>query len=363
MIKSEAIQAAIELMYDAALVGDGWLPVLDALSRAAGSRGVVLMHNRNRKLVSAIANRDIREPVDAYLSGKAPPNSRQTKVSYSHDVQDGFRTDHDDYREQDIKHDPFYQEYLRPIGLFWHANARLKMDGGDEVAVSFKRELRLGAYEADDKAILNHILPHLRAASRFAGSVFEAETRGWIGALQRDNRPIIEFDMLGYVRRQHGSLEETRGPLLVRRSKLTTVNGEDQIRLDAAIQLAVRRPHRQASVLLYDAASNPYVLQIIPNFGRGRDVFISTIALGVLIGRPKQMFAGVDQGVAIEIFKLSLKEARITSMICAAQSTVEIARALGVTTDTIRFHLKSIFEKTGVRSRSELIALFAMINS
>jgi DNA-binding CsgD family transcriptional regulator len=363
LIKTEAIRHAIELMYDAALVGDGWLPVLDALSRAGGSRGVVLMHNRNRKLVAAIANRDIREPVEAYLSGKAPPNSRQTKLSYSHDVQDGFRIDQDDYREEDINYDPFYQDYLRPIGLFWHANARLRMDDSDEVAVSFKRELRRGAYENSDKAVLDHILPHMRAAARFAGCVFEAETRGWVKALQRRDRPVIEFNELGYVRRQHGSLDEINGPLLVRQSKLVAIRDEDRAKLENAIKIVVKPPYRQASVLLHDLAFNSYILQIIPSFGRARDVFISTIAIGVLIGRPKRIVLSVDQSVAIDLFKLTPHEARVAALICAAHSTAEIARALGVTTDTIRFHLKSIFEKTCVRSRSELVSLFAMLNS
>lgn len=350
-------------MYDAALVGDGWLPVLDALSRAGGSRGVMIMHNRDRKLVAAIANRDIREPVEAYLSGKAPPNSRQTKVSYSHDVADGFRIDQDDYREEDINHDAFYQDYLRPIGLFWHANARLRMDGSDEVAISFKRELRRGAYDNSDKAVLDHILPHMRAAARFAGCVFEAETRGWVTALQRRNMPVIEFNELGYVRRQHGKLDEISGPLLVRKSKLVAIRAEDQVELEKVIQLVIKPPHRQASALLHDLALNPYILQIIPNFGRARDVFISTIALGILIGRPKSIVLSVDQGVAIDLFKLTRHEARVAVLICAAHSTAETARALGVTTDTIRFHLKSIFEKTCVRNRSELVSLFAMLNS
>jgi DNA-binding CsgD family transcriptional regulator len=363
LIKTEAIQHAIELMYDAALVGDGWLPVLDALARAGGSRGIVLMHNRNRKLVAAIANRDIREPVEAYISGKAPPNSRQTKLSYSHDVQDGFRIDQDDYRDEDINHDPFYQDYLRPIGLFWHANARLRMDDSDEVAVSFKRELRRGAYENSDKAVLDHILPHMRAAARFAGCVFEAETRGWVTALRRRNRPVIEFNELGYVRRQHGALDEVNGPLLVRQSRLTAIRAEDQAKLERAIQTVVKSPYRQASVLLHDLALSPYILQIIPSFGRARDVFISTIALGILIGRPKRIVLSVDQDVAIDLFKLTPHEARVAALICAAHSTEEIARSLGVTTDTIRFHLKSIFEKTFVRSRVELVSLFAMLNS
>lgn len=350
-------------MYDAALVGDGWLAVLDALSRAGGSRGVVLMHNHNRRLVSAIANREIQEPVAIYLSGKAPPNSRQTKLSYSHDTEDGFRIDQDDYRTEDISRDPFYQEYLRPIGLFWHANARLRMDGSDEVAVSFKRDLRRGAYETSDKAVLDHILPHMRAAARFAGCVFEAETRGWIKALQRRDRPIIEFNELGHVRRLHGALDETNGPLVVRGSRLTAVRGEDQPKLERAVQIATKRPYRPASVLLHDLALNPYILQLIPSAGRARDVFISTIAMGMLIGRPKQIVLSVDRDVAIDLFKLTAHEARVAALICDAHSTVEIARVLGVTVDTIRFHLKSIYEKTSVRSRSELVSLFAMLNA
>ena len=361
MIDNNAIQKSIELMYDAALMGDGWLPVLDALSRAGGSRGVVLMHNRNRKLVAAITNRDIREPVDAYLSGKAPPNSRQSKVSYSHDLQDGFRLDHDDYREEDIKHDQYYQEYLRPIGLFWHANARLRMDGSDEVAVSFKRELRHGSYEEQDKAVLDQILPHMRAAARFAGCVFEAETRGWVKALQRRDRPVIEFDELGYVRRQHGSLDEINGPFQIRKSKLVAIRVEDQVKLDNALRIVVRPPYRQTSVLLHDLELKPYILQIIPSFGRARDVFISTVAIGILIGRPKRIVLSVDQSLAIDLFKLTPHEARVADLICRAHSTQEMAGTLRVTTDTIRFHLKSIFEKTGVRNRVELISLFSML--
>lgn len=193
--------------------------------------------------------------------------------------------------------------------------------------------------------------------------MFEAETRGWVKALQRRDRPVIEFNELGHVRRQHGSLDEINGPLLVRQSKLVAIRAEDQAKLEKAIQIVVKPPpYQQASVLLHDLALNPYILQIIPSFGRARDVFISTIALGVLIGRPKHIILSVDQNVAIELFKLTPHEACVAALICAARSTAEIARALRVTTDTIRFHLKSIFEKTSVRSRAELVSLFAMLD-
>jgi len=136
-----------------------------------------------------------------------------------------------------------------------------------------------------------------------------------------------------------------------------------QTKLESAIKIVVKPPYRQASVLLHDLALNPYILQIIPSVGRARDVFISTIALGVLIGQPKRIVLSVDQSVAIDLFKLTPHEARVAALICAAHSTAETAGALDVTTYTIRFHLKSIFEKTCVRNRSELVSLFAMLNS
>ena len=361
MIKADALKQAIQLLYDAALLGDGWPDALEAMSRAAGSRGAVLMHNRHRKLVAAVTNEDIREPVEAFLAGKTPPNSRQTRVS--HALQDGFRIDYDDYAAADIAYDPFYQDYLRPIGLCWHANARLKMEGPDEIAVSFKRELKHGTYEESDKIILDQILPHLRTASRVAECVFDAETRGSVKALHRRDRPVIEFDAWGRVRRYHGCFDGSDGPLVVRRSRVITVLPEDQARLETAIQIAVKPPCRQVSIFLHDAAGSRFIFQIVPSFGRARDVFIATSALGVLIGRPKRIALDIDQNLAIDLFKLTRQEARVAILVCNAHSTTEMASVLAVTADTVRFHLKSIFEKTAVRNRSELVSLFAMLSS
>jgi hypothetical protein len=205
--------AACQRIDDAALTGAGWPEALDALSNAAGSRGVVVMHNRDRRLVACVANESIREPVEAYLAGKAPPNSRQTRVR--HDFDDGFRIDYDDYETKTIDYDPYYQDWLRPIGMQWHANARLTMTGTDEIAVSFKRELKHGSYDAADKVTLDRILPRLRAAALMTEYVFDAEARGMVRALHRRGRPVLEFDAWGRVRRQHGAFDGSGGPLAV----------------------------------------------------------------------------------------------------------------------------------------------------
>lgn len=54
-------------------------------------------------------------------------------------------------------------------------------------------------------------------------------------------------------------------------------------------------------------------------------------------------------------YGLSSRECQVARLCIQGQSTKEMARALGVSPYTVQDHLKSIFAKTGVRSRGELV--------
>ena len=54
-------------------------------------------------------------------------------------------------------------------------------------------------------------------------------------------------------------------------------------------------------------------------------------------------------------YGLSERECQITQLIMKGLRTKEIAQALGISPFTVQDHLKSIFDKTGVRSRGELV--------
>ncbi len=59
------------------------------------------------------------------------------------------------------------------------------------------------------------------------------------------------------------------------------------------------------------------------------------------------------------LYKLTAAEARVTEGLVRGLAVIELAREMRVQTNTIRTHLKRIYDKTGARRQSELVRLFA----
>jgi DNA-binding CsgD family transcriptional regulator len=60
--------------------------------------------------------------------------------------------------------------------------------------------------------------------------------------------------------------------------------------------------------------------------------------------------------VLMMAYRLTRSEQALTLLVCRGLSTGEMAQELHITPNTVQDHLKSIFEKTGVRGRRELVA-------
>jgi DNA-binding CsgD family transcriptional regulator len=75
-------------------------------------------------------------------------------------------------------------------------------------------------------------------------------------------------------------------------------------------------------------------------------------AVAVIIEEPSPAEIGP---VLMLAYGLTRQEQAVTQLVCRGLSTRDIAERLTITTNTVQDHLKSIFDKTGVRSRRELV--------
>ena len=357
LLRMERIKDAVEGVTTAALLGQGWEEALHRFAYASGAHGAVLMRNRPARMLAAITTEEVADTVTAFAAGQAPPSSRYRRVIVGPRV--GFRLDHDDYRQDQLDRDPFYQEFLRPVGFFWHANVALTFGHDEFVELSLKRRIGAGPYQREDAAVLGTVLPDLRAAARLATRALEAETLGMSTLLRERGDPLFYLDFQGRVlSTESAAVADETHPVSVVGRKLFARDRSAQPALDRAVETSVRSPRAVAIAPLSSDGKRRRFMQLIPVPGRAREIFLSAAAIGVLIdaGNPPRS-RRVDPATIGQAFSLTDREADVAHLLAEGLAPAHIAKRLHMQIGTARVHLRSIYEKTGTARQAELVAL------
>lgn len=354
LIRSEHAKSAADQLLTAALLGENWAYALEQLAAAADAGGASLVVVQHDRPLAQVSSTDWAEAEAEHLAGRSPPSPLEFYPD--HAFGNGFVVDHDVWTDDRICRDPYYQEFLRPRRVFFHAKTRLFAGAYGRVTLTLKRWLELGPYEPHDISVLDSLLPQFQVAFRCARRVLDAEASGVVHAVHQRGAPVFELDSWGRVLRVHANTDEGVG-VVVHRGRLVTTDRLAHQRLEHAIAMAVTPEQRPALAAITDEAGNRRFLQLVPVAGRSRDVFLATAAVAVLIDPSRSGGGGVLPKSIQEMLGLTGREAQIAALLAEGLSLAEIAERLRLQIGTARNHLKRIFEKSGTRRQGELIAL------
>jgi DNA-binding CsgD family transcriptional regulator len=364
VLRLDRIKAAVNDVMAAAILGDGWEQALAQFSYASGAHGAVLMRgallkrNCAHHVLATITTDDMAELVQAYIAGRRPPNSRYSRVQYGSAAR--FRVDHEDYTDAELARDPYYQEFLRPAGYFWHANLPLTLGRDEFVELSLKRLHKAGPYQREDAATLDAVVPDLLAAARLAKYTLDAEARGMARLLGQRGAPVFELDSWGRALSRNAAVEDA-SPLRVIGRRLVASDRAAQPALDRAIARVLAVPGATALVPLVGPHRRCF-LQVLAVPGRARDIFLSAAALAVLIDDAEPVpRIRLDAGTVAQAFALTDREAAVACMIAEGAALTDVARHLHMQLGTVRVHLRSIFAKTETNRQAELVALLGRL--
>lgn len=208
------------------------------------------------------------------------------------------------------------------------------------------------------------LMPHLKRALQIHSRFVEAgvRERGLCDALNRLATGAIVVAKGGRVLFMNDSARETLAQgdgLTIGRGVLRAERPRDTAALRALIEGAIETScgtgQLPGGVLLLGRPSGQRALQLIISPLRARDTGMDPRIHALVFVTDPDRAAEPDLTLLRRVHGLSRAEADVARLLLLDKTVREIGDLLGVNVNTVRFHLKQLFSKTGTRRQSELV--------
>jgi DNA-binding CsgD family transcriptional regulator len=361
-VRAEAVEHVVQRFYEAAAVPELWPQALHALAQACGAEGAAAHSSDGLTTFATVGSEGLAELHANFVQRWRAPELNSHRARGIALLRRGWRgalTEQDCFTPDELAQDPFQQEFFVRSGFGSFAGIILAQSPGLTLSVSIIRRLAQGQYERGEIAFINRLSRHLRNAGAVATRLGIEATRRLADALEPAGHAIALVGRAGRVVYTNERFSRAIGDgLLVKDGRL----GSWQARSDAALAAAIGRALAEnlreppGAVLLPRRLGRPLVAHVLPVVGQARDLLHLVGAIVTLTDLAETPAAAAD-AMLIEAFGLTPAEARLAAEIAAGGTLPEIARAKGISHETLRSRLKSVFDKTGTGRQTELALL------
>jgi DNA-binding CsgD family transcriptional regulator len=266
-----------------------------------------------------------------------------------------------------LKETEFYCDFLRPQGLLHGCGGVISLDARAMVHLCTLRSANAGPFGEAEQVRFKILLPHLQRAFQIRLRIAELEEKQRTSeeALNRLSLAVIAIDQTGRVqsmnRSAHRILSQRDGLRLTSRglvAEIPSANAElRRVLWGTAFDATPEGVHPERAILVErPSAKRPYVVFVVPSRRRDRGLFGPGASAVIFITDPEARPKDIAE-VLIEAFNLTPAEARLAAILVDGKDLNEVCDILSIRRNTGRAHLRSLFDKVGVRRQAELVSV------
>lgn len=349
----------IASIYEAAALPELWPAVLDRLCAVSGAWGGALVSVDASKTTRLLTTRSYAPLYQAFLESGLEYNNSRTQRHIEAQIS-GVSRDIDHCTLEELEIDPLYTQLLRPRGLGWTMGSVVTMPSGDMLVFDFNKEAEKGPFTVAEAASLDIYRPHLARAGLLATRLRLERARQAVETLETIGLP-------GAVLTEAGVVQAQNGPFAALSERVAAGPG-DKLWMRDGVALALVRA--SLATIMDDETLQPrsipvavtpdqpaLVLHLVPLRRQALDIFSGAHCLLIVtpVLAPDAPLTEMLNG----LFDLTPAEARLAKALAGGATLATTAASFGVSPQTLKTQLKSVFQKTGVSRQADLVRLLA----
>jgi DNA-binding CsgD family transcriptional regulator len=365
----DPLRDLVATIYDAALEPSLWREVAVGAAKsfhAPHARLGVVDRRRGSQIVDA-PSRDLSEPqlsMVRYRTPRSNPGLAFSALTTPMTVELRDRR----VSDRDLERSDYYNEIMRPIGLWHAAVVNVHRDEIVLAPMGILRTRKERPFGESELRSLSRIAPHLNRALRVTLRNIEMEIRAeaLVEMSDRALTAIVVTNAFGRVAEANASargiLADADG-LLIRDGTLRAAYGDDGARLLRLILEAAGGVDgltfiRKSGVMHVARPSCRRPLPLVVSPARNTaSPFGCSHAVTITFADPERV-PEADPDLLARLYGFTAREAAVAALLLRGRSPSEAADELAMTENTVRTHIRHVFDKTGVERLAGLVRLF-----
>ncbi|MGI9294408.1 MAG: helix-turn-helix transcriptional regulator [Pseudomonadales bacterium] len=261
-----------------------------------------------------------------------------------------------------------YQDFLQPMSISYLLGQDLYRNNGLHIKLGLQRTTDQQQFTKHDKELLDLIAPHFRKAIKLReqsqqGSYFQTffgETMSKMGV------SCFLVDGRGQIMSMNETAEGTikaKNGLCIRNGKLCSTDEVGGQELRKAIELALAAHHnhcncQQGVGFRIGGNSGAPILDIVvrPIVSDLLQDSLTTPAAMVYASDCSKRSIEIDPEVLANMYGFTHRESRLGVLLAQGASLSEAADQLDVSINTVKTHLRGIYEKMGSNKQAQVVA-------